>query len=306
MQGLDEAREFYLSHGAGMIHSLFPEYEGRIAVGLAGHGSECFGFDDEQSRDHDFPLGFCLWIDDETDREIGIELSRAYRSLPIKSASQRSAMAEKSRGVCRISDFYRRYTGTEGAPEELMHWLSLPSHALAEATNGEIWRDDQGLFTAIRQKLLNMPEDVRLKKLAARALEMAQCGQYNYPRMIKRDEYGAAMLCLTRFVNAACEGIYLINRRHMPYYKWQLRGMETLEKMAYMKEALEFLLTAENDAEGSKLKELVIEDICKEFIINLKRQKLTEGNWDYLEPHAFEIVKRIESSQLRAMHIAEG
>lgn len=307
MQGLKESKQLYLSHGQQMIHELFPKYEGRIAVGLAGHGSECFGFDDEQSRDHDFPLGFCLWIDDETDREIGVELSRAYRALPIRAAKERSAMAEKSRGVCRISDFYRRYTGTGSAPEELMHWLSLPSHALAEATNGQVWRDDQGLFSGIRETLLHgMPEDVRLKKLAARALEMAQCGQYNYPRMIKRGEYGAAMLCLTRFVNAACEGIYLINRRHMPYYKWQLRGMESLEKMAYMKEALEFLLTAENDAEGSKLKELVIEDICKEFIINLKRQELTDGNWDYLEPHAFRIISRIENRELRAMHIAEA
>lgn len=307
MQGLKEAKELYLSHGQKMIHELFPEYESRIAVGLAGHGSECFGFDDAVSRDHDFPLGFCLWIDDETDREIGVELSRAYRRLPIRAAKERSAMAEKSRGVCRIADFYRRYTGTGGAPEELLHWLSLPSHALAEATNGEVWRDDQGLFSGIRERLLHgMPEDVRLKKLAARALEMAQTGQYNYPRMIKRGEHGAAMLCLGRFVNAACEGIYLLNRRHMPYYKWQLRGMESLEKMAYMKEALEFLLTAENDAEGTKLKALVIEDICKEFIINLKRQNLTEGSEDYLEPHAFRILSRIQNRELRAMHIADA
>ena len=307
MRGLDEARELYLSHGAEMIHRLFPEHEGRIAVGLAGHGSECFGFDDDISRDHDFPLGFCLWIDDDTDREIGVELSRAYRSLPIKAAGERSAMAEKSRGVCRISDFYRRYTGSAGAPEELLHWLSLPSHALAEATNGQVWRDDQELFSSIRETLLRgMPEDVRLKKMAARALEMAQSGQYNFPRMIKRGDIGAAMLCLGRFVNAACEGIYLLNRRHMPYYKWQLRGMESLEKMAYMKEALEFLLTAENDTEGLRLKELVIEDICKEFIINLHRQNLSSGHWDYLEPHAFEIAERIENRQLRAMHIAEG
>ena len=46
MKGLDEARAFYEEYGRDMIHERFPEYEGRIAVGLAGHGSECFGFDD--------------------------------------------------------------------------------------------------------------------------------------------------------------------------------------------------------------------------------------------------------------------
>lgn len=307
MQGLDEARGLYESCGRDMIHRLFPEYENRIAVGLAGHGSECFGFDDDISRDHDFPLGFCLWIDEGTDLEIGVELERAYRSLPIKPAKERSAMAEKSRGVCRISDFFRRYTGCPGAPESLLHWLSLPSHALAEATNGEVWRDDQGLFSGIRETLLHgMPEDVRLKKLAARTLEMAQCGQYNYPRMIKRGDYGAAMLALSRFVNSACEAVYLLNRRHMPYYKWQLRGMESLGTMAYLKEAFEFLLTAENDAEGSGLKIQVVEDICTEFGAKLHKLGLSSGSWDYLEPHAFELVKRIESRELQAMHIAEG
>lgn len=307
MRGLDEARELYLNYGREMIHERFPGYEAKIAVGLAGHGSECFGFDDELSRDHDFPLGFCLWIDDETDREIGIELDRAYRSLPIRAAGERSLMAEKSRGVCRIGDFYRRYTGAPGAPEELLHWLSLPSYALAEATNGEVWRDELGLFTGIREKLLRgMPEDVRLKKLAARTIEMAQTGQYNFSRMLKRGDIGAAMLCLGRFINAACEAVYLLNRRHMPYYKWQLKAMEGLGIMAYMKEAFEFLLTAENDNGTLELKAKVVEDICRELGMKLKKLGLSSGDWDYLEPHAFEITKRIESRELRAMHITEG
>ena len=306
MRGLDEARALYLDYGAAMIHERFPDYEGRIAVGLAGRGSECFGFDDDISRDHDFPIGFCLWLDDETEREIGLELDRAYRSLPIASAGEKSAMAEKSRGVMRISDFYRRYTGCSGAPTELMHWLSLPSHALAEATNGEVWRDDMGLFTGIRKKLMLLPEDVRLKKLAARTVEMAQTGQYNFPRMAKRGDTAAAMLCLTGFVNAASEALYLINRRHMPYYKWQLRAMETFGTMAYMKEALEFLLTAENDGDTLMLKIKVVEDISRELGMKLKELGLSSGDWDYLEPHAFEILKRIRNRELAAMHIMDS
>ena len=188
-----------------------------------------------------------------------------------------------------------------------MQWLALPSHALAEATNGEVFRDDQGLFSSIRETLLRgMPEDVRLKKLAARVIAMAQAGQYNYPRCVRHGEYGAAMLAMTEFVNAACGAIYLLNRRHMPYYKWQLRGMEGLEKLSSMKDALEFLLTAENDEQGRILKSAVAEDICAAAVRELRAQHLTHGSWDYLEPHAFEITSHIESPQLRAMHIMEG
>ena len=49
MRGLEKARELYESRGTELIHRLFPEYEDKIAVGLAGHGSECFGYDDELS-----------------------------------------------------------------------------------------------------------------------------------------------------------------------------------------------------------------------------------------------------------------
>ena len=58
-------KRFYELHGAKMIHEEFPNYEARIAVGLVGEGSECFGYDDAISRDHDFALGFCLWLSEE-------------------------------------------------------------------------------------------------------------------------------------------------------------------------------------------------------------------------------------------------
>ena len=195
MRGLEEARAFYEAYGREMLHREFADFEGRIAVGLAGHGSECFGFDDALSRDHDWERGFCLWLSDEDDVAIGVALSRAYRALPIERAGPRSDLGEQNRGVRRYSDFFRRYTGSPGAPEDWRQWMAIPSYALAEATNGEIWRDDAGVFTGIRNTLLRgMPEDVRLKKLAARAVEMAQAGQYNYTRCIKhgQEEIGRA------------------------------------------------------------------------------------------------------------------
>ena len=304
MQGLEEARALYEEYGRPLLHRDFPELEGRVAVGLVGHGSECYGFDDRISRDHDFARGFCLWLTDADDLRYGVALSRAYRSLPLGTAAERSALAEDNCGVRRTAFFYRRYTGSPGAPESWRQWLSLPAHALAEATNGEVFRDDLGEFTAIREQLLHgMPEDVRKKHLAARLIEMAQSGQYNYSRCLRHGEAGAAALELSDFVRAACGAIYLLERRHMPYTKWMLRGMERLEKLGNLRTALEFLLTGEND---TALRQGVIEDVCATVARELRAQGLSDGNWDYLEPHAFAVQGRIQNPEIRALHIMEG
>ena len=304
MQGLEEARLLYEDYGRPMLHEQFPELEGRVAVGLVGHGSECYGFDDEISRDHDFARGFCLWLTDEDDLRYGVPLSRAYRALPLGERSQHSALAEDNSGVRPPAFFYRRYTGAPGAPESWQQWLSLPSHALAEATNGQVFRDDLGEFTAVRDRLLHgMPEDVRRKKLAARLIEMAQTGQYNYPRCLRHGEEGAAALELGDFVRAACGAIYLLEKRHMPYTKWMFRGMDALPKFGYLRTALEFLLTGENDP---ALRQGVIEDICATVSAELRAQELSDGSWDYLEPHAFAVQGRIQNPEIRALHVMEG
>ncbi|MBR4767553.1 MAG: tetratricopeptide repeat protein, partial [Lachnospiraceae bacterium] len=41
--GMELCRRYYEEIGAPMIREKFPEYEGRIAAGLVGEGSECYG-----------------------------------------------------------------------------------------------------------------------------------------------------------------------------------------------------------------------------------------------------------------------
>ncbi len=307
MKGLDEARRFYLDFGRDMLHTRFPDCEDRIAVGLCGRGSECFGFDDAVSRDHDFEQGFCLWLTDADDILIGRELAEAYRALPHRRAAAQSRLGETNRGVRRIGFFYRRCLGSDEPPKDWRQWLYVPSWALAEATNGEVFRDDLGAFSAVRETLLHgMPEDVRKKKLAARLIAMAQSGQYNYARCLRHGEEGAAMLALAEFVRESCGAIYLLNRAHMPYYKWALRGMERLPLLSDMREPLVFLLTAENDGEGQRVKQAVTEDICANVIAALRTQELSDAESDFLEAHAFAVQERIEDPEIRALHVMEG
>ena len=70
MTAVERARKLYEEFGAPMIRERFPDYEGRFAVGLAGEGSECFGWDDAISRDHDYGPGFCLWLTEEDEIEV--------------------------------------------------------------------------------------------------------------------------------------------------------------------------------------------------------------------------------------------
>ena len=62
MTGIELARTYWEAYGIPMIREQFPEWEGQIAAGLTGSGSECYGYDDEVSADHDFGPEFCLFL----------------------------------------------------------------------------------------------------------------------------------------------------------------------------------------------------------------------------------------------------
>ena len=96
------------------------------------------------------------------------------------------------KGVLRTSEFFEDKVGAKDGALTAQQWLSLPDHALAEATNGEIFFDNFGEVTAIRQRLSQYLPDIMRKKLAAHLLLMAQSGQYNYTRCISHGEEAAA------------------------------------------------------------------------------------------------------------------
>ena len=85
--GLKIAEEFYNEYGKPMLEEKFPDYLNMIAAGLAGQGSECFGYDDAVSRDHDYAPGFCIWIPEFVNKKIGDELQQAYDALPVNEFS---------------------------------------------------------------------------------------------------------------------------------------------------------------------------------------------------------------------------
>ncbi len=311
MRGIDISRAFYLEYGKPMFEELFPDAYDRIAVGLAGEGSECLGFDDDISKDHDFDAGFCLWITAEDEQKFGFRLERAYAKLPKEFMGLRrgllSPVGGNRHGVITIDAFYTRFLGAPTAPDTTERWLYTPSAALLSASNGEVFCDKLGQFSAVREKILSgYPEDIRRKKLAAHTVFMAQSGQYNYSRCLLRGENGAAQLAVFEFVRHAISVIYLLNNKYEPFYKWAYRGLSSLPVLGHLADALIGLTELDNSQKNAAVKKEVIEDISALLVNEFKSQGLSDSQSEELEVHAYSILKGIADGNLRNMHIMQG
>lgn len=295
-----------------MLRERFPELCPFLATGLAGSGSECLGFDDEVSRDHDFEPGFCIFLpgEDVVDRKAAFALERAYAKLPGEFMGVRRAKVSPvggaRHGVMRTADFMMDKTGTPDGNLSALQWLSLPDFALAEAVGGEIFDDRYGEITAIRKRLRRRPSDIRFKKLAGQLLMMAQSGQYNYNRCLRHGETAAAQLAVTEFVKSTMAAVFLINDEYQPYYKWSFRAMRALPKLSLEAELLEYLLTTDNEEETRGEKYAVIESIAADVAKELHEQGLVGTADPDLEKRAYEVNGRIADPQIRNLHILAG
>lgn len=258
---MQRCRAFYREQGAPMINRLFPQYESKIAVGLVGEGSDCFGFDDEISMDHDYEVGFCMWLTDEDYDAISGRLQFEYENLLTKYGSYYVMQKEENvseenseaapvdrfidgrRGVFKISEFYNKlifaYTKNNASngisdfaqiPDSV--WFEANDEGFAAATNGHVFRDDLGEFSRIRELLLNYyPRKVWTLKLAEELHNFSQYAQSNYERMMARNDYITAELCIAKASESAMRIAYILDKTYAPYYKWMRRGMNTLHKL---------------------------------------------------------------------------
>jgi tetratricopeptide (TPR) repeat protein len=238
MSGLEICRSYYEEYGAKMIASKFDKYQSKIAVGLVGKGSDCFGFDDKESRDHDFGPRFCMWVTQETYDKIGKELQNEYEKLPNEYLGVKRIETFHGRdraGVFVIEDFYNNTIG-----ENSEQWFMANEYALAAAVNGEVFRDDEGIFTSYRNKLKEYyPKAIWYRRLAQACALFSQNGQYNLPRMRKRGQLVAAELAKAECMKQAMYLDYLLNRKYAPHDKWLFKALPLNPEMVINDEGLE-------------------------------------------------------------------
>lgn len=306
---IEKSRRFYEKYVKDMIHNKYPEVEDRIAVGLVGEGSDCFGYDDELSRDHDFGTGVCLWLTDEDMNLFGRRLLFDYNELV--ESDERSYLTNRlreRRGVMTIHDFYSDILhidcNTASCHMRESDWFNLDHACLKTATNGEVFRDDLGKFTAFRNYLLGYyPDRVWKVRIAEKLHEYAAALQVNYARCMTRGDLVTALLCKTRGISAAMELFFLLKREYPPYYKWTYRALCELDSKGVfatkIKELTEEAINLEN-WDGTRYHPTrlnyrdpivsISEELASEIEFSLIEMGLTKRRSRYLETHIDELL----------------
>lgn len=310
MKGLELSQKYYEQYGKKMIREQFPEIADQTAAGLVGYGSECLGFDDDISRDHDYGPSFCIWLPQDIYRQYGKKMQAAYDALP-KEFMGFAARVEEEQGKGRVGilcleDFYREILGCDSAPETAQEWFAIPESALCAAVGGQVFEDFCGRFTEIREALMAYyPEEVWRKKLAESLARAAQAGQYNYARAMKRGERVAAEIALTEFVKEAMQIVYLLNRKYAPFYKWMHRGLKEFATGSEVGDMLSLLYQVPDPAEAwegagpedfvyqlntGDGRVIVIEAVCNVLVQTLNEMGISRVQDNFLQRHVGEVL----------------
>ena len=279
---------------------VLPEFEKNLndilplcSFGLVGEGSECYGYDDKISQDHDFGPSVCIWLRKDDYLKHKDKINEVLKKLPKTYLGfqelKESEWGSDRRGLLNIEDFYFKFLGSSKAPETIADWQKIPETALATVTNGEVFLDNLGEFTKVRKDLLNYyPEPMRQNKIATRLMNISQHGQYNYTRCLKRNDLVAANQCLYLFVDEVIHLVFLLNRRYKIFYKWSNRALldlKILGKEIY--KLLEDMVFAQN-------KIPYVRKICKVLAEEIRNQKLTNCGSEFLGDLGVDIQKNID------------
>jgi hypothetical protein len=213
----------------------------RYAAGLVGAGSDVLGFDTERSTDHDWGPRLFLFLTPEDLATWQGRLHEIFRhELPrlVAGYSTSFVASTEEAGITHLaatpatSPIEHRVTITSAerwladrhglsslTDLNPATWITLSEQRLLESTAGQIFRDDIGTVTAMRQALDWYPDDIWRYRMAAQWKRLDQlepfvgrCGEVG-------DDIGSQLVAVT-LIRDVMKLAFLLERRYAPYPKW--------------------------------------------------------------------------------------
>lgn len=237
--------DFFAEVVQPILTTHFPNL--KYGAALIGPGSEVLGFDTSMSMDHDWGLRLFLFLREEDESAVAPriasvlsqELPATFRAFSVSIDTLTTTSSVRGMEMHRdamngpvkhhiVPLTVRRFcelqlgcdpttkTGQLSAAE----WLSIPSHALAEAVRGAVYFDSTGEITALRATTLAWyPRDVYRYVLAAGWRRIGD-EEHLMPRAGSAgSELGSALIG-SRLVRDVMHLCFLMERQYAPYAKW--------------------------------------------------------------------------------------
>ena len=134
-------------------------------------------------------------------------------------------------------------------------------------------------------------------------MSIAQSGQYNLARSMKRWDRFAAMYTEAKFCAEVISLVFLLNRRYTPYYKWMNRALLGLPLLG---EAIHGKLHELFQTIDTPTKLDIVEDICGLIVDVLQAEGLTDSTSTFLLDHGPDVQSRISDRRLRERDVWIG
>ena len=246
--GLRLAREFYAEVVRPLLDSRVP-----YAAGLLGQGSEVAGFDSERSTDHDWGPRLQVFLGDGDAGQAGGIMAMLAGRLPERFRGYLVAfpVTREPGGAARhrvevtgLGSWLKGQLGFDprrGISE--LDWLATPTQRLAELTAGEVFHDEPGELTQVREALAWYPRDLWRNVLACQWQRIGQEEAFPGRCAEAGDDLGSAVVTarLARDLMRLC---LLMHRRYPPYSKWLGTAFARLPGIDGIKASLTAALSA--------------------------------------------------------------
>ncbi|MBK8045995.1 MAG: DUF4037 domain-containing protein [Anaerolineales bacterium] len=230
------SREFFVDVLLPILRREFPEETAQTAFGVFGYGSEVMGMDDEYSSDHHWGIRVNAVMPDAVyqargktiAREIIQYLPKTYKGYELHEGfSGGSGLS-----ITGLESYLKTTIGIDHAPESDTDWLGAPEEDIIHIVNGEVWLDDTGHFSHIREVLHGYyPEPVRLRRIAHWCRYFSGMGSYALKRAILRHNEYYATITFSRSVRWAVQLAFMLERQYYPYDKWTHAFFQRLPRL---------------------------------------------------------------------------
>lgn len=244
-RGLDLARGFY-EDVVGPLLSM-PH-----TACLIGEGSEVLGYDDAQSRDHEWGPRLQLFIDSdhvqEVQRLVAASLPPTYRDMPTVwfslSAGEPTHHVEISEVGSWLSEKLPSIPRDPMSTQDAATWLTLPQQHLLQLTAGAVFRDDLGDLSRLRERFAWYPVNI-WRWLIASQWQLLSTAVPTLGRTVQIGEELGTRILTARCCHLILEMTLLQARRYRPYPKWSSRAFTELDSTGSLSSVLHRAMRAD-------------------------------------------------------------